>query len=122
MPYALALAAVLLMVAARALLTPVLGYELPFITLFPAVFVAAWLGGLGPAVVAATAGAGAALYLFFLMRSRFPTPPRLPTWAPQSLWLPVLLSAGSVRPGFERRHGQRRQRGMRARVRRDTGH
>jgi K+-sensing histidine kinase KdpD len=60
------------MVAARALLTPVLGYELPFITLFPAVFVAAWLGGLGPAVVAATAGAGAALYLFFPDALSFP--------------------------------------------------
>lgn len=44
----LALTAVLLMALARMLLTSVLGYELPFVTLFPAVFFAAWAGGLGP--------------------------------------------------------------------------
>ncbi|MEP7227406.1 MAG: DUF4118 domain-containing protein [Gemmatimonadales bacterium] len=64
-PYLLALTAVLLMVAVRILLTPVLGYELPYVTLFPAMFLAAWLGGLGPAVVATAASAGLALYLFF---------------------------------------------------------
>ena len=53
------------MVIARMLLTPVLGSELPFVTLFPAVFFAAWSGGLGPAVAATVVGAGFALYLFF---------------------------------------------------------
>ncbi len=47
------------------LLTPVVGYELPFITLFPAVFFAAWAGGLGPALAATAASVGLALYLFF---------------------------------------------------------
>jgi len=64
-PYLLALAAVLLMVVVRILLSPTLGYELPFITLFPAVFVAAWIGGLGPALAATAASMVLALYFFF---------------------------------------------------------
>jgi two-component system, cell cycle sensor histidine kinase and response regulator CckA len=47
------------------LLTPTLGSELPFITLFPAVFFVAWAGGFGPALVATVTGVTAALYLFF---------------------------------------------------------
>jgi two-component system, cell cycle sensor histidine kinase and response regulator CckA len=64
-PYGLALAAVAFMTAVRWLLTGTLGFELPFITLFPAVFFAAWLGGIGPAIAATLAGMLAALYLFF---------------------------------------------------------
>jgi len=50
--YTVALGAVALMGVVRALLTPVLGRELPYITFFPAVFVAAWWGGWGPGVLA----------------------------------------------------------------------
>jgi PAS domain S-box-containing protein len=64
-PYLAAVVAVGLMVALRLLLEPVLRYELPFITLFLAVFVAAWVGGLGPALVATVLGALAGLFLFF---------------------------------------------------------
>ncbi len=64
-PYILALTAILLMVGARSLLTPVLGFELPFITLFPALFVAAWVGGFGPSLLATVIGATCALILFF---------------------------------------------------------
>jgi PAS domain S-box-containing protein len=53
------------MVALRALLTPVLGFELPFITLFPALFFAAWVGGLGPTLLVSAVGAASALFLFF---------------------------------------------------------
>ena len=60
-------------------LTPLLGHELPFITLFPAVFFAAWVGGLGPALAATAASVGLALYLFF--------PPAMP-----------FTSAGMVAP------------------------
>ncbi|HET6777358.1 MAG TPA: response regulator [Gemmatimonadales bacterium] len=63
--YFLAIAATLLMVGARALLTPRLGFQLPFITLFPALFLTAWVGGLGPSLLATILGAGSALYLFF---------------------------------------------------------
>jgi two-component system, cell cycle sensor histidine kinase and response regulator CckA len=64
-PYVLAVAATLLMVVLRGLLTPVLGFELPFITFFPALFLAAWVGGLGPALLATLLGAASALLLFF---------------------------------------------------------
>ena len=63
-PYLLGLAAVALMAGARMALTPLLGHELPFITLFPALFFAAWVGGLGPALAATAASVGLALYLF----------------------------------------------------------
>src|SRR3954451_19031923 len=53
------------MTAVRWLLTGTLGFELPFITLFPAIFFGAWLGGIGPAITATLAGMLAALYLFF---------------------------------------------------------
>ena len=53
------------MVGARVLLTPFLGFELPFITLFPALFFAAWVGGFGPSLLATVLGATSALLLFF---------------------------------------------------------
>ena len=53
------------MVGARALLKPVLGFELPFITLFPALFFAGWIGGFGPSLLATVLGAASALILFF---------------------------------------------------------
>lgn len=53
------------MVVVRMLLTRELGYDLPFVTLFPAVFFAAWAGGVGPALAATGASVVLALYLFF---------------------------------------------------------
>ncbi len=53
------------MVGARGLLMPVLGFELPFVTLFPVLFFAAWIGGFGPALLATILGVTSALYLFF---------------------------------------------------------
>jgi PAS domain S-box-containing protein len=64
LPYIWAIAAVALGLALRSMLMPVLGTELPFITLFPAIFIAAYLGGLGPAVLATLLSIVAALYLF----------------------------------------------------------
>ena len=64
-PYLLAIIAVAVMAAVRVLLAPVLGDELPFITLFPAVFLAAWSGGFGPALLATVASVLLALFLFF---------------------------------------------------------
>jgi len=53
------------MTALRISLSPILGQEFPFITLFPAVFFAAWAGGLGPALLATGTGAIIALHFFF---------------------------------------------------------
>jgi PAS domain S-box-containing protein len=56
---------VLTMAAARWLLTPLLGHQFPFITFFPAVFLAAWLGGFGPALFATIASTVLAIVLVF---------------------------------------------------------
>jgi K+-sensing histidine kinase KdpD len=50
--------------AARWLLGPVLGDQLPFITFIIAVLFAAWLGGLGPALFATVVSAVLALFFF----------------------------------------------------------
>ncbi|HZN99482.1 MAG TPA: PAS domain S-box protein [Gemmatimonadales bacterium] len=63
-PYLLAGAAVLVMAAARWLVAPVLGEQLPFTTFLIAVLVAAWFGGLGPAVFATALGAVLGMFLF----------------------------------------------------------
>ena len=62
--YLVALAAVAVAVAVRAALTPLIGVALPFITLFPTIFVVASIGGLGPTVLATVVGTITALYLF----------------------------------------------------------
>src|SRR3954464_5205127 len=63
-PYAWAILATLAAVALREALNPVLGTNLPFITVFPAVFIAAYFGGLGPTLLATALSVLAALYLF----------------------------------------------------------
>src|SRR3954467_14306661 len=63
-PYIWAGIAVAGAVLLRSLFTPELKSGLPFITLFPAVFIAAYLGGLGPGTLATLLGVAAALYLF----------------------------------------------------------
>ena len=50
---------------ARWLLQPLLGFDLPFITFFAAIFVTAWLFGFGPTLLAAGLSAAAAALLFF---------------------------------------------------------
>ncbi len=64
LPYLLAGAAVSAGVLLRLLLARVLGTELPFITLFPVVFVVAYFLGFGPTVLATALGVVAALELF----------------------------------------------------------
>jgi len=59
--------AVLVSVAAvllRELLRPWLGPSVPYLQFFPAIFAAAWYGGLGPGVLATGLGALAASYLY----------------------------------------------------------
>ena len=70
-PYVAALAAVSIAVFARLMLGPQLGTELPFITLFPMVFVVAFFFGLGPAVVATLIGLLAALQFFLAPAGRW---------------------------------------------------
>jgi two-component system, cell cycle sensor histidine kinase and response regulator CckA len=63
-PYLWSIVAVVIGVSLRSLLHPELQNGLPFITLFPAVFVAAFLGGFGPAVLATLLSILAAAYFF----------------------------------------------------------
>jgi two-component system, cell cycle sensor histidine kinase and response regulator CckA len=63
-PYLWAALATGIAVLLRAALTPYIGPALPFITLFPAVFVSAYIGGFGPAILTTILGILAALYWF----------------------------------------------------------
>jgi two-component system cell cycle sensor histidine kinase/response regulator CckA len=63
-PYGWAILGVLAGIALREAINPLVGYALPFITVFPAVFIAAYVGGFGPTVVATVLSVVAALYLF----------------------------------------------------------
>jgi PAS domain S-box-containing protein len=60
--YGLAIAAGVAAVALRLSLDPVWGVQLPFITLFPAIMLSAWLGGLGPGLLTTAITAVAAQY------------------------------------------------------------
>lgn len=62
--YGVALLSAVLAVFIRSLLTPLWGGQLPFLTLFPAVLVSAWYGGLGPGLVTTALCAAAAAYLW----------------------------------------------------------
>jgi PAS domain S-box-containing protein len=64
LPYGVAFGAVSIAALARLLLGSRLGFELPFITLFPAVFIVAFFFGFGPAVVATVVGLVAAFEFF----------------------------------------------------------
>src|SRR5206468_4977756 len=52
LPYAVAVGAVTAALVVRSAVAPVLGSAFPFITLFPAVFVTAFIGGFGPTCLA----------------------------------------------------------------------
>jgi PAS domain S-box-containing protein len=69
--YLLALVAVALALALRAALTPWLGTTVPYLTVFGAIIVVAWLGGLGPALAAALLGWVGADVLFVQPLGRF---------------------------------------------------
>lgn len=69
--YSLAFAVAVLAVLARWLLDPVLGDTFPLVTLFGAVAVAVWFGGMGPGIVASLLGVTACEYLFVPPRGSF---------------------------------------------------
>jgi K+-sensing histidine kinase KdpD len=62
-PYAIAIVAVIAMAALRLGLNRWLGSEFPFVTFFPAVFLAAWMGGWWPTVAATLLGAALSVLL-----------------------------------------------------------
>ncbi len=74
-PYLWAMAAVCVGIALRMLLSPYVGRRLPFITLFPALFVAAVFGGLGPTLLATLLSIAAAVFLFLEPQFALQDPP-----------------------------------------------
>ena len=62
--FSVALAALVAAVGLRWLLDPVMGVQLPLVTLFGAVAVAVWVGGYQPALMVAVLGYLACSYLF----------------------------------------------------------
>jgi len=66
--YTVVLCAAILAIAARWALNPALGDYLPFVTLYPAVALAAWCCGVGPSAILTIAGLIAARYLFVYPR------------------------------------------------------
>jgi len=69
--YGIAVVAVAATGLVRLILEPVLGQRLPFITLFFGIFVAAWYGGLGPALLATALGALVSAFVFLEGVTRF---------------------------------------------------
>jgi PAS domain S-box-containing protein len=62
--YGIALGAATAAILLRLTLDPVWGITLPYITLFPAIMLSAWLGGLWPGIVTTVMSAGAAMYFW----------------------------------------------------------
>ena len=69
--YGCAVAGVALAIATRLLLDPYLGFAYPFATLFVAILVTAWYGGLGPALTAVVLGGLSAVYFVLPPRGVF---------------------------------------------------
>jgi len=62
--YALAVLAAVAALALRRILSPILGPEVPFLTLWPAVVFSSWFCGVGPSIVSVLIGAVGAWYWF----------------------------------------------------------
>ena len=62
--YSVAMLATVAAILLRKLLDPLVGPQYPYNTMFLAVVVSAWYGGLGPAIVSMVLGTGAVLYWF----------------------------------------------------------
>ena len=62
--YVIAIVAVTAAVLLRWLLDPLIGNDLPLVTLFGAVAVAVWVGGAGPAILVTILGYVACAWLF----------------------------------------------------------
>src|SRR5919197_3660590 len=60
--YGVAIVAAIIAILARLALDPVWGVKLPYITLFPAIMVVAWLGGLWPGILTTLITGTAAAY------------------------------------------------------------
>jgi PAS domain S-box-containing protein len=93
--YVIAVAAAVVGVLLRLTLDPVWEGQLPYITLFPAIMVSAWMGGLGPGLLTTfLAGLGAAYFWVPTLRSPWISAPG--EW----LGLAVFVAVGTVISGL----------------------
>src|SRR5262245_18817312 len=65
--YGVALMSATVAVLLRELLTPLWGHQIPFLTLYPAVMLSAWYGGLGPGLVTTALCAVASGYFWLTL-------------------------------------------------------
>src|SRR3981081_1531371 len=89
--YIVALSAAVLAVAARWLLSPILGYYLPYVTLYPAIAFGAWFCGVGPSVLLTVVGIVGARYFIVVPRYSLSIPD-----VPQGAGLLVLGAGAAV--------------------------
>jgi PAS domain S-box-containing protein len=96
--YVVALAVMAAALTLRVLLDPWVGDRVPYITLFGGVIMAAWLGGFGPSMVAATLGYVGADFLFVPPRFGFAPygPQRLVELAAYLLSCALIAALGGV--------------------------
>jgi signal transduction histidine kinase len=89
--YFVAFCAVVLAMVARWALNPVLGDNLPYVTLYPAVAFGAWCCGVGPSVLLTVVGIIGARYLFILPKYSLSVPD-----VPQVVGLLAFASGAAV--------------------------
>ena len=88
--YGIAIAACAAALALRAALGPWLGDRFPFIFLYPAVALAAWLGGLGPAMLVTVSGTSGVVLIVD------PVPPSDPALARVAHWIGATIFVGAA--------------------------
>jgi len=89
--YIVALAAAILAVAARWLLSPILGDYLPYVTLYPAIAFGAWFCGVGPSVLLTVVGIVGARYFIVVPRYSLSIPD-----VPQGVGLLVFCAGAAL--------------------------
>jgi PAS domain S-box-containing protein len=92
--YAVAALCVAIAAGTRELLTPYLTHDVPYATFFLAVTVAAWVGGMGPAVFAAVLSVPVAWKLF--LESAPPSPDSASGLVEAGLFIAVALAIGGI--------------------------
>jgi K+-sensing histidine kinase KdpD len=101
--YAVAILAAVIAILLRKLLDPLIGPQYPYNTMFLAVVVSAWYGGIGPAIVSMVVGAGAILYWFVPPYHSFAVRSSAEAFG----LLVFLLMSASLRPWANRRAARR---------------
>ena len=108
--YGVAVASIAAAIALRLVLDPILGTRFPYATLFLAVLVSAWFGGLGPAVCASLIGAVASTWFLVEPRYRLVIDD-LEGWGGLALYLAVSLGiaalGGAMRRARDAAHAQK---------------